>query len=714
MWLRGPTLSQWIESQFLEQRRLWPVWLAVAFGAGVACYFALPAEPPIWIGAVAVALGVATSWPARARHDLLAAAILATALSAGFLASQVRTLQFDGRMLPAPLDRALFVGLVDQIELLPAGQRVTLRAVDIKDLPRDRTPDRIRIRTVVAQPELRIGQKVGGVASLNAPAGPAQPGAFDFRRQAFFDDLGATGFGFGRLKILKEPQEPRFAGIFASIADRIAAARALIAQRIRSRLPEAAGATAIALTVGDQTALRAADINALRDSGLAHLMSISGLHIGIAAGLFFFGLRLALAFVPWVALRYPVKKWAAALAILAAALYAALAGWTPPTQRSLLMTGIALLAIMLDRSPISLQLVAWAAALILLFQPETLLGASFQMSFAAVFALVVVFDRLGPWLAARRQSWGEGSGWGTRLFALSGNAMLWLAATVMTSFIAGLATLPFALFHFDRLSSYGVIANAIAVPLTAFWIMPWAALSLLLMPLNLEALPLQMMGWGCDLLLWVAHWVAGWPGSVALLPAMPAPALPIIAVGLLWLGLARGPWRSLGAAAILFAILAAWIVPRPDLLISPSGKLVAFRTPIDNLMLSSNRAERLVRETWLRRNGQIGFDDIDDLDGSEDWLRCGQGICDYRQRARVFLAATPPACTDGMLTVAPRAIAPAGCGEQTIDQADLTTRGAHAVYLEEDAIRIVDAAALIGERPWAGTPWPVDNPGADQ
>jgi competence protein ComEC len=677
---RGPKLRQWIESLFLEQRRLWPVWLAAAFGTGVAIYFALPLEPPIWSGPLALAAGAAAGWLLRGRDPVFAICILLAAMAAGFLAAQIRTTQFDGRMLPAPIERALFVGIVDQIELLPAGQRVTLRDVDIKDLPRRATPTRMRVRTVVAQPELRIGQKVGGVATLSAPAGPAEPGAFNFRRQAFFNDLGATGFGFGRLKILKQPEESRLGGISTAIADWISTTRAAIAQRIRGQLPEATGATAIALTVGDQTALRAADINALRDSGLAHLMSISGLHIGIAAGLFFFGLRFALAFIPWIALRYPVKKWAAALAILAAALYAGLAGWTPPTQRSLLMTGIALLAIMLDRSPISLQLVAWAAAFILMFQPETLLGASFQMSFAAVFALVVVFDRLGPWFAARRQKWGEGASWDAKLFAVSGNAMLWLTATVITSLVASLATLPFALFHFDRLSVYGVFANAIAVPLTAFWIMPAAAFSLLLMPFGLDAWPLQAMGWGCDLLLWVSHWVAGWPGAIAVLPAMPSLALPVVAIGLLWLGMARGRWRLFGTAAVIAGIVSAWMMPRPDILLSPSGKLVAFRTPEGELMLSSNRAERLVRETWLRRNGQIRFDDINDLSGTETWLRCEAGVCDYAGRVRVVLTDTPADCSRHELAIIPRAAA-ADCPDRTVDQADLAARGAHAPAL---------------------------------
>lgn len=714
MWPEGPRLYSWTEALFVAQRRLWPVWLAVAFGTGVACYFALPIEPPLWAGAAALAGVVPACWLARRRDLALPGGILLAAAAAGFLAGQVRTAQIDGRMLPAPLERALYVGVIEQIELQPAGQRVTLREVDIKDLPRDATPARIRVKTVVAQPELRIGQKVGGVATLSAPAGPAEPGAFNFRRQAFFDELGATGFGYGRLKILKEPEDTRLGGIATAIADRIHAARAAIAQRIRSQLPEASGAVAIALTVGDQTALRAADINAMRDSGLAHLMSISGLHIGIAAGLFFFGLRFALAFVPWIALRYPVKKWAAVLAIVAAALYAGLAGWTPPTQRSLLMTGIALLAIILDRSPISLQLVAWAAALILLFQPETLLGASFQMSFAAVFALVVVFERLAPWLAARRQSWGEGASWDAKLFAVIGNAMLWLAATIMTSFVAGFATLPFAVFHFDRLSNYGVFANAIAVPLTAFWIMPVAALSLLLMPFGLEGWALQAMGWGCDALLWVAHWVAGWPGAIAVLPAMPTMALPLVAIGLLWLGMARGRWRAFGGAAIAVAMLSAWMVPRPDLLVSPSGKLVAFRTPDGNLMLSSNRAERLVRETWLRRNGQVRFDDVGDLNGAETWLRCDEASCEYQGRVRVLLSDAPAPCGESAFSIIPRAVS-VGCPDSiTIDQADLAARGAHAVYLKDSGIEIVDAASTIGKRPWALPSLAADDLGADQ
>lgn len=696
----------WLDLILAEQRRFWPVWLTIAFGTGIAIYFALPIEPGWVVGIEAMACSAILAVLLRGRDALWCAAMIICAASTGFTAAQIRTALVDGVILPAAMERALFVGIVDQIELLPAGQRVTLRDVDIKDLRRDETPNRIRVKVVRNQPELRIGQKVGGVASLSAPAGPSAPGAFDFRRQAFFSELGAIGFGYGRLKVLKQPEEAGFAGYLAVVSDAISSTRAAIAQRIRARLPDATGAIAIALTVGDQTALRSADINAMRDSGLAHLLSISGLHIGLAAGLFFFSLRFGLAFVPAIALRYPVKKWAAVAAIVAALLYAGLAGWTTPTQRSVIMAGIAFLAIILDRSPISLQLVAWAAFLVLLFQPDSLLGASFQMSFAAVFALVVVFERLGPWFARRRQNWGEGATWDAKLFNALSWLFVWLAATVATSFVAGLATLPFALFHFDRISVYGIVANAIAVPLTGFWIMPFAALSLLLMPFGLEGWALTAMGWGCDALLLVAHWVADWPGAIVVLPALAGYALPVMALGLLWLGLTRGRWRWAGLAALAFGVATAWIAERPDLLVSPSGKLVAFRAPYGDLILTSNRAERLVRETWLRRNGQSRFDDIADLGGDETWLRCGEMSCDYGGEIKIRvllgdLAPNPEDCAGVALLVAGRSSNRIDCPAVLVTRADLLLRGAHAVYLEKNGARIETAAALIGARPWA-------------
>ena len=194
---------------------------------------------------------------------------------------------------------------------------------------------------------------------------------------------------------------------------------------------------------------------------------------------------------------------------------------------------------------------------------------------------------------------------------------------------------------------------------------------------------------------------------------MPTLALPAVGIALLWLGMARGRWRGLGAVAIAVAIISAWMVPRPDVLVSPSGKLVAFRTPDGDLILSSNRAERLVRETWLRRNGQIRFEDIGDLDGSEVWLRCNEAACDYAGRVRVILSDAPVTCSEPELTIIPRAVA-IGCSEAAVDQRNLAARGAHAVYLTDNGIEITDAASIIGTRPWALPSLAVDDVGTDQ
>ena len=191
------------------------------------------------------------------------------------------------------------------------------------------------------------------------------------------------------------------------------------------------------------------------------------------------------------------------------------------------------------------------------------------------------------------------------------------------------------------------------------------------------------------------------------LPAPSGVALPLLALGLLWLGLARGHWRWGGLVPLVLGLSTPWLAERPDLLISPGGKLVAFRAPDGNLWLSSNRAERLVRETWLRRNGQTRFDDVGDLTGNETWLRCSERFCDYGVDATVRVMrgdtiATADDCGGVALLITPKVAFSAPCPSvAAIEQSDLQTGGAQAVYLDGAIIRIETAVALTGDRPWA-------------
>jgi competence protein ComEC len=532
------------------------------------------------------------------------------------------------------------------------------------------------------------------------------PGAFDFRRQSYFARLGATGFAMGAPHILDAPESP---GFREDVLLRIDALRLAIGQRIAALQPGEAGAMARALTVGDQTALTAADTDAMRISGLAHLLSISGLHIGMAAGLFFVGLRFLMALIPYLALRHPIKKWSAALAIAAAGFYALLAGATVPTERSFIMIAIVFLGVMLDRSPFSLRMVAWAAIVVLLLQPESLVGASFQMSFFAVLGLIAAFEVLREPLARWRVGRSDATDWFGQLGLLFRRGFYWLATMTLTSLVATVMTAPFAMYHFDRLSTYGVVANMLAVPITGFWVMPMGMIALVLMPFGWDAPFWDAMAWGCEAILWIARAVASWPKAVVMVGALPISGLIAIMLGLTALCLMRSRWRLLGLAPVLAGIAAAWLTPSPDLLVSADAKLIAVKDADGGYRLSSTRAARLTAETWLRRNAQVEAVRFplpgDPTAGAV--LACDAVGCVYRLNGRnIALALTGDAlaedCLRADLVVSTIPILrPCQRPVAIIDRFDLWRGGAYAIRIDSSgAIHIESVAASLGERPW--------------
>jgi competence protein ComEC len=466
------------------------------------------------------------------------------------------------------------------------GRRILLDRPVIQRLAPERTPERVRV-TVRAMPDgARPGDRVTVRAILAPPPSPAAPGAFDFQRRAYFERLGAVGFSVSPVRLVRH-------GPPDSIGLAVQRLRQHVTARILGALDAPAGAVAAALMTGERGAIPEPVLQAMRDAGLAHLLAISGLHIGLVAGILFFAVRFALAAVPAVALRYPVKKWAALAALAGAFFYLLLSGATVPTQRAFLMLAVVLVAVVFDRSAISMRLVAWAAVLVLVIAPESLLSASFQMSFAAVTALVAAYEAL----AGRAGAWRAGAGRVRRLG-------LYVGGVALTTVVAGLATAPFAIYHFNRFALYSVAANLIAVPLTGLWIMPWAIAAFILMPLGLEALALAPMGWGIEAVIGVAATVAAWPGAVALAPAMPVAGLAAAAFGGLWLCLWRRRWRVFGFAAMAAGLMTLGFARPPDVLVNGTGRLMAVRTAAGELALSSTRRSRFQAETWLRRSGQ--------------------------------------------------------------------------------------------------------------
>lgn len=688
---------------FLAEREQWALWLPVAMGLGILGYFALPVEPPWWIGLGWTAAGVLVlRWRGR---DVLGAALAGWVIAAsglGFAAAQIRTAWVATPLLAERLGPVEIEGRVVDREIRADGaQRVVLGDLRVQGLSTGATPRQIRV-TINRKhaDEVAIGARVGLRAVLLPASPPLAPGAFDFQRHAFFQSIGAVGFSVGPAGAVAEDDKPWSSSVW------LEALRERVGERIRRAIGGPAGPLASALLIGDRAGIPEPVMQAMRDAGLAHLIAISGLNFALVAGILFFVVRGALALVEPLALRYPIKKWAAVVAFLGAAFYFAVAGPSPPTERAFLMVGIVLLGIMVDREAISMRLLAWAAAAILLVLPDALLGASFQMSFAAVMALVAAYEGLRGPVARWRSERGP-----------VGKAALYVGAVVLTTVIGSAATGIYAAYHFNRFPLYGLAANLIAVPITAHWIMPWGMLAFALMPFGLEDWALVPMGWGVGWIIATAEAVASWPGAVALLPAMTVASLLAASLGLVWLCLWRERWRLLGIVPIVFAFAALACVRGPDLLVSGDGRMMAVRGADGRLLVSDYQADRLTTETWLRRSGQSVAEPWPDAGAKRgrgarpavaerDELRCDGRACLYRQGGtsvalvrEASALAEECASVDVVVSAVP---VRRGCRGPSlvIDRFALWREGAHALWFDAARVRVETVGQDRGDRPW--------------
>ncbi len=678
---------------FLAERERWVLWLPVCLGLGIVLYFLAPAEPLAWAGVSWLALALCGAALGRRRGGVLLAGLALAAAGAGFAAVQWRVASVAAPVLVKRLGPVEVRGRVAAVKTLEVGTRIVLERPEIPRLAPQRVPEKVRVVVRAKGDAVGPGDWVSLRAVLYPPSPPAAPGAFDFSRQAFFQGLGGVGYAVSGVRLTTRPEGEGSGGAKAWLAG----LRQRIAERVRARLEGPAGAVAAALMTGQRGAIPDQVLQDIRDSGLAHLLAISGLHIGLVAGLLFFAARAALALVAPVALRYPIKKWAAGAGLLGAFAYLMLTGATIPTQRAFLMLTLVMLAVVLDRAWISMRLVAWAAAAVLLLAPESLLGPSFQMSFAAVIALVAAYEVL----RTRLRTWRAGAGWARR-------AAMYLAGVAITTVVAGLATAPFVLFHFNRLAIYWLAANLVAVPLTALWIMPWGLAAFILMPFGLDGVGLMPMGWGIDAVIGVARTVAAWPGAVRLVPAMPVAALAAVSVGGLWLCLWRGRWRLLGVLGLAAGLATLGVDRGPDILVDGEGRLFAARAASGGLMLSSKVRARRTGETWLRREGQGEALPWPRLESSPDRrLNCDPLGCIYRREGHVVALVSDPRALDDDCRVASVVVSlvpvRGRCpGVATvIDRFDLWRRGAHAIWLEDGRVRVETATQGRGRRPWA-------------
>ncbi|MBA3516603.1 MAG: ComEC/Rec2 family competence protein [Rhizobiales bacterium] len=681
IWLAGRLrfdLRTWLERELAERAGF--QWLAVAFGAGCLAYFALPREPllaalltPALLGMLLAAYGY------RAGRLWRIASVVALGL-AGASTAKLRVDSLSGPQIERPFVTELSGRVIRRDTRAERRPRLVLdnlraetRGAETRGA--ETLPGRIRLSLGAKQGLPPLGARISVKARLLPVAGPTVPGGYDPRRAAFFEGIGGTGFVLGGWRAQAPPA--RLSGGLA-----LARVRAEAVQRITALAPGEAGAVAAALLVGERSALSEKTNESLRISGLAHILSISGLHMMLIAGAAFFAVRAALALSPTLALTRPIRKWAAVAALIVVTVYLALSGGGVATVRAYVMAVVMFAAILVDRPPISMRNLAIAAFVVLATEPESVTEPGFQMSFSAVAALIAAWD---VWQDRRRRRLvDEDALPGLRMLRFIGRAVFGVA---LTSLVAGLATAPFAAYHFERAATYSLLGNLLAAPLVSAIIMPFGLMTLLIMPIGLEALPLAVMVWGIDALLWVSDWVASLPGADLAAPRISALSLILMSAGLLWLCLWRLRWRLLGIPAIgLGLVLVPVLDSRSDILVAPDGTAVAVRDAGGVLRVSGARAGSYVVEQFLDEEGA----QAPDAAGLRNGVRCDELACILPSFGALEVAhvrdpvAFAEDCRRVDIIVTPLR-APADCQAMlVIDAKRLEHFGAHAVRIVSD------------------------------
>jgi competence protein ComEC len=683
-----------IRRQAEADRIRWAVWLPVALGTGVGVYFALPAEPG-WnwtLCAGALTLTLAACALAIPQGGLRIVLALLTATSLGFTVAKLRTEAVRAPVLARQIGPVGFDARVVSAEPRGNGSRMVLQPVRIKRVASEQTPARIRVTVRARSAAPQPGSWVHVTAVLMPPPGPATPGDYDFGRSAYYRQIGAVGYLYGRPKAIAAPRENTWRETLSNTLERL---RARMTARIRQVLPRSNGAIAAALITGERLDVDPDDEEAYRYSGLTHILSIGGTHLALAGGIFFWAIRALFALIPAIALRFPIKKWAAVAAVAGATFYLLISGCDWPAVRSYIMLTIMFLAILLDRPALSMRAIALAAALIMLVTPECLIEPGCEMSFACVIGLIA----LAEWAQARRAK--KPGGERKTLFA-----RLWryVVGIVSVSTVASLASAPIAIFYFDRAAQYGLLSNLAAESVVGFVIMPAATAAMVLMPVGLDHWPLIVMGWGVDAMTAIAYWTAALPGAASLVPAWPLWCLIAVMGGGLWIALWRKPWRWFGLAPVAVGIVFALMATPPDVLIARDGRTVAVRLETGRLALIRRVTDDFAAANWLRRAGDGRLPE-EAIGGPG--VACDVYGCLARAHGGVLVAIDERAdalaedCANAAIVIS---MVPARrmCSgpKLVIDRFDVARAGGYAVWLGE-TIRIETVERERGRRPWS-------------
>ena len=601
------TLNVKLQAVFQRELQRLPLWFPVGLGVGISLYFARSAPTSLWVLGALLAGCLALVFALRRFQwgKIVSIALLAVALGA-FVAG-VRVQWVAAPVLQGTVYFKQVIGTVDDVQSREKKTKLVLSDVQVESLSPENTPKRLSVSLRELTTDISIGDSITLPATLFPPPAPAMPGAYDFARMFYFDQLGAVGYSPRQPEILSHVEANGFEKSLTKL-------RLSIADRLSAQMGKDEGPVASALMVGEQSRVSDEVAEAMRVAGIYHILSISGLHMTLAAGILFFTVRFLLALVPALALKAPIKKISAVLGLLGAFAYLLLAGYPVPAIRSYVMIACVLLAVLLDRRGISMYSLAWAASLILLFAPESLFTASFQLSFAATLAIVALFESYRAAISP------AGANFVRRVW-------FYFIGLMVTSLAASFFTTPLAIYHFNRMALWGIFANMLIVPLSSFWIMPAALLAFLLMPFGWEAPAVWVLNYSIKIMIESARWFATLPYANIMLPSPTFAGICLVSVGGLWLTLWVSRIRFMGLGLMVVGMLTILQHVPYDMLISDDAKRVAYRSEDGEWVFIRGNPESFEAQLWLRAHGKVaGLARKDAIKGHKELL-CEKDFC---------------------------------------------------------------------------------------
>jgi len=611
------------------------------FGSGISLYFDLPYEPSKWItlGVIEIILFLAVIF----RYNIKILRILGvfSIVVAGFAWIQIKSIYIDSQLGKIPSAKTYIKAKIINVDQNSKG-KTRLLIDEVKDFDDNAISGKYRVSLRDKKKEFKIGQCVEMVANLKSRPAALIVGGYEFSRKLFYNNI--TGSGFAESPVYKIDCIQDKYNILSTVKNKLLNFRKDISIRISNILPSSEAMVATAIITGEKNAIDKKIIKSYRDSGIAHFLSISGLHMSMVAGLMFFLVRLIMALVPPLCLKYDSKKIAVYFAVTISVFYLLISGAEVPAQRAFIMTFIVVMGVLFNRRAISMNTIAWAAFFILLITPEALVGASFQMSFSAVVVLIAFYEKISNkiilWFNHNNDNIFE---------RFCKCIIIYLFGIIVADALASFATIPFAIYHFNRIAVYTSLANLLAGPIIGFIIMPAVLLSLLMLPFSSIGfdIGIRLVGWGISLVNKIALWVGSIDGASVQVLSMPLWGLILIVLGGLWLCIWEQKWRWWGVAFMFLGLVSIPFSQNPDAIVSEDLKVIALKSEDGKMVILPCRGKNFIKEIWYEKTAsqqpnKKQYEKIKKIYKGEDvypdiiQLKCNKETCIYKNRLKII------------------------------------------------------------------------------